>query len=289
MMLRQLADAGRVVIVVTHMLSYLETCDQLLLVAPGGKTAYCGPPDQIGEAMGTTNWAKIFTKVGADPEEANRRFWPSVRPQQRPQKLLPDKADEPGDLGEPVHTSVRRQISTVARRQIRLVVADRAYFIFLALLPFILGSLSLTVPGSNGFHLPGPNAGHARRIRADTGPADARRGVHGHRADDPRPGRRTRHLPARASGRAVDNGLPAREDRGVLRVRDPAVGDHHRDRGDRQERADTWRRAARPFDTSRRPSSCSRPSRRPVWPRPFSAWPFRRWSAPASRSCRCSW
>ncbi|MGO9734895.1 ATP-binding cassette domain-containing protein, partial [Mycobacterium sp.] len=73
MMLRQLADAGRVVIVVTHMLSYLDTCDQLLLVAPGGKTAYCGPPDGIGEVMGTTNWAKIFGQVGADPDEANRR------------------------------------------------------------------------------------------------------------------------------------------------------------------------------------------------------------------------
>ncbi|WP_085244404.1 ATP-binding cassette domain-containing protein [Mycobacterium paraense] len=158
-MLRQLADAGRVVIVVTHMLSYLDVCDQLLLVAPGGKTAYFGPPDQIGDAMGTTNWAKIFTKVGADPEEANRRFLEQRDAQKRPQKLVPDKTDEPGALGEPVHTSVRRQISTVARRQVRLVVADRAYFVFLALLPFILGSLSLTVPGGNGFHAPGPNAG----------------------------------------------------------------------------------------------------------------------------------
>ena len=159
MMLRQLADAGRVVIVVTHMLSYLDTCDQLLLVAPGGKTAYCGPADQIGEAMGTTNWAKIFTQVGADPDEANRRFLAQSEAQKRPRKLMPAKADEPGDIGEPVHTSVRRQISTIARRQVRLVVADRAYFIFLALLPFILGALSLTVPGNNGFHVPGPNAG----------------------------------------------------------------------------------------------------------------------------------
>jgi ABC-type multidrug transport system ATPase subunit len=158
-MLRQLADAGRVVIVVTHMLSYLDICDQLLLVAPGGRTAYCGPPDQIGEAMGTTNWAKIFTKVGADPEEANRRFLAQREAQKRPQALLPDKTDEPGDLGEPVHTSLRRQISTVARRQVRLVVADRAYFIFLALLPFILGALSLTVPGHSGFHVPEPHAG----------------------------------------------------------------------------------------------------------------------------------
>jgi ABC-type multidrug transport system ATPase subunit len=152
MMLRQLADAGRVVIVVTHMLSYLDTCDQLLLVAPGGKTAYCGPPDGIGEVMGTTNWAKIFGQVGADPDEANRRF------RERDQQQPPPQTDKPVDLGEPVHTSVRRQISTIARRQVRLVVADRAYFIFLALLPFILGALSLTVPGSTGFHVPGPHA-----------------------------------------------------------------------------------------------------------------------------------
>jgi len=152
-MLRQLADAGRVVLVVTHSLSYLDVCDQVLLVAPGGKTAYCGPPDGISEVMGTTNWAKIFSQVGADPDEANRRFRERAEPQP------PSKSDQPADLGEPVHTSVPRQISTIARRQVRLVVADRAYFVFLALLPFILGALSLTVPGTTGFHPAGPHTG----------------------------------------------------------------------------------------------------------------------------------
>jgi energy-coupling factor transporter ATP-binding protein EcfA2 len=151
-MLRQLADAGRVVVVVTHMLSYLDICDQVLLVAPGGKTAFCGPPGQIGEAMGTTNWAEIFTKVGADPEAASRRFIEQHR------QALPPETEKPADLGEPVHTSVWRQLSTIMRRQVRLVVADRAYFIFLALLPFILGALSLTVPGSNGFHVADPRS-----------------------------------------------------------------------------------------------------------------------------------
>ncbi len=153
-MLRQLADAGRVVLVVTHMLSYLDICDQLLLVAPGGKTAFYGPPDQIGDVMGTTNWAKIFTQVGADPDEANRRF----REQNQAQKP-PAKTDEPAELGKPVHTSLRRQISTVARRQFRLVIADRAYFVFLALLPFVMGALSLTVPGTSGFGIPVPHTG----------------------------------------------------------------------------------------------------------------------------------
>jgi ABC-type multidrug transport system ATPase subunit/predicted component of type VI protein secretion system len=159
MMLRELADAGRVVIVVTHMLSYLDVCDQLLLVAPGGKTAYCGPPDEIGEAMGTTNWAKIFTNVGADPDEANRRFLARGQNQRKPPARAGRVDVEPAELGKPVHTSLRHQISTVARRQVRLVVADRAYFVFLALLPFVMGALSLTVPGRNGFHMPVPHSG----------------------------------------------------------------------------------------------------------------------------------
>ncbi len=51
-MLRQLADAGRVVLVVTHSLTYLDVCDQVLLLAPGGMTAFCGPPSQIGAGDG---------------------------------------------------------------------------------------------------------------------------------------------------------------------------------------------------------------------------------------------
>src|SRR5271157_2962902 len=150
-MLRQLADAGRVVVVVTHSLTYLDVCDQVLLLAPGGKTAFCGPPGEIGRAMGTTNWADIFSTVGADPDAANRRFLA--------QTGSPPSAPEiakPSDLGKPVHTSLRRQFSTIARRQVRLIVSDRGYFAFLALLPFILGVLSLAVPGNVGFGIPNP-------------------------------------------------------------------------------------------------------------------------------------
>jgi ABC transport system ATP-binding/permease protein len=150
MMLRQLADAGRVVLIVTHSVSYLDVCDQLLLVAPGGKTAFLGPPSQIGAAMGTSNWADIFANVGADPDEANRRFLAENKP--------PPVSSEsrPADLGEPVHTDVFRQFSTIARRQIRLVISDRGYTVFLALLPFLIGVLSLTVRGTSGYGMSDP-------------------------------------------------------------------------------------------------------------------------------------
>ncbi|CDO87231.1 ABC transporter ATP-binding protein [Mycobacterium triplex] len=152
MMLRQLADAGRVVLVVTHSVSYLDVCDQLLLVAPGGKTAFLGPPSQIGAAMGTTNWADIFAKVGADPDEANRRF----REENQQQPQLPSEHSPAADLGEPVHADVRRQFSTIARRQIRLVISDRGYTVFLALLPFLIGVLTLTVRGNSGYGMSDP-------------------------------------------------------------------------------------------------------------------------------------
>ncbi|MBS4728950.1 ATP-binding cassette domain-containing protein [Mycobacterium sp. SM1] len=152
LMLRQLADAGRTVLVVTHSVSYLDVCDQLLLIAPGGKTAFFGPPDQIEPAMGTRNWADIFAKVGADPDEANRRFL--EREGRHRQQVQTTSA--PRDLGEPVRTDVLRQFSTIARRQIRLVVSDRGYTVFLALLPFLIGVLSATVRGKTGLGIANP-------------------------------------------------------------------------------------------------------------------------------------
>jgi ABC transport system ATP-binding/permease protein len=150
LMLRQLADAGRVVMVVTHSIAYLDVCDQIFLLAPGGKMAFNGPPDQVEAVMGTRNWADIFANVGADPDEANRRF------KERNQQLSQTPPSQsPVDLGDPPKTDFIRQLSTIARRQIRLVISDRGYTIFLAVLPFLIGALSLTVKG------PSPGLGPA--------------------------------------------------------------------------------------------------------------------------------
>jgi ABC-type multidrug transport system ATPase subunit len=152
-MLRSLADAGRVVLVVTHSLTYLDVCDQVLLLAPGGLTAFCGPPAQIGPQLGTTNWADIFATVASDPQGSNQKFLQRHGP-----PPPPPAAQAPTAIGDPSHTSLLRQFSTISRRQIRLIVSDRGYFIFLALLPFIMGALSLSVPGTTGFGVPKPDS-----------------------------------------------------------------------------------------------------------------------------------
>ena len=150
-MLRKLADAGRVVIVVTHSLAYLKVCDQVMLLAPGGKMAFGGSPADVGPAMGTTDWADIFSEVAANPDAAHGRYLARTGPSPAPAEV-----EKPADLGKPAQTSFRRQFSTIARRQLRLILSDRGYLIFLVLLPFILGVLSLSVPGSVGFGIPNP-------------------------------------------------------------------------------------------------------------------------------------
>jgi ABC-type multidrug transport system ATPase subunit len=163
-MLRRLADAGRVVVVVTHSLTFLDACDQVLLLAPGGKTAFCGPPDELASAMGASDWADIFTTVSADPDEAQRRFFERVGSgaDETPSTGIVLRVAAGPAVQEPqgAPTSVSRQFSTVARRQWKLLIADRGYLVFLVLLPFIIGLLPLTVAGHAGFGHP-PSDGSA--------------------------------------------------------------------------------------------------------------------------------
>ncbi|MDX1874499.1 ATP-binding cassette domain-containing protein [Mycolicibacterium sp. 120266] len=136
-LLRRLADAGRVVIVVTHSLAFLDMCDQVLLLAPGGKTAYYGPPADIGLVLGSTDWAEIFARLCADPEGVQRHYpnAPVLARSPRPPRRQ-------GTVG---------QFRTLARRQVRLLTTDRGYLTFLAALPVLVGILPLTVSGHSGF------------------------------------------------------------------------------------------------------------------------------------------
>jgi len=152
-MLRRLADAGRVVLVVTHCLTHLDLCDQVLFLAPGGRTAYRGPAHEIGAALGSTDWADLFASVAADPDAAHREFATRCRAEAPPAKLTRPR---PTSSLRPAPCRLLHQASTVARRQLPLLLADRGHFLFLAVLPFILGTLALLVPGDVGLGVANP-------------------------------------------------------------------------------------------------------------------------------------
>ncbi|CAM3636439.1 ATP-binding cassette domain-containing protein [Smaragdicoccus niigatensis] len=150
-MLRELADHGRVVLVITHSLTYLDMCDKVLLLAPGGKTAYCGRPSGVNEVNGSSDWAEIFATVTDDPNGVAERYIA------RHPKAAAPPLEPPPSPAKPVLPKISHQVSTLTRRQLRLILADRGYLAFLVVMPFILGALTLIVPGEDGFKL-GPES-----------------------------------------------------------------------------------------------------------------------------------
>jgi ABC transport system ATP-binding/permease protein len=153
-MLRRLADAGRVIVVVTHSLSFLDECDQVLLLAPGGKAVYRGSPDGVGEAMGSHDWADIYQDIRADPGAAQRRFFERHGPSPEPvAQAVPSSPP-----GKAKRTTFWRQIAAVTQRQLQLIAADRRYLVFLVLAPIIVGLLPLAVGGDAGFTKPTPGS-----------------------------------------------------------------------------------------------------------------------------------
>lgn len=65
--LRVLADDGQTVVLVTHSVDNLNFCDNVILLASGGKVAYAGPASTVFSKLGKKNWAEVF-KFLASPE-----------------------------------------------------------------------------------------------------------------------------------------------------------------------------------------------------------------------------
>ena len=90
--MRDLAHDGRTVIVVTHSVANLDTCDRLLVLVlvPGGKVAYYGPPDEGLAYFGLPAGPRCSrpssaTRTGTGPPSTPRRrpprstCWASAR------------------------------------------------------------------------------------------------------------------------------------------------------------------------------------------------------------------
>ncbi len=152
--LRDLADGGRTVAVITHSVANLHVCDKVLLLAPGGKVAYFGPPDQLLSFFGAVDHADVFNTVTAEPEGVQHYF--RMSPMQDEQVSGPLRASRgPGSPAErpPRQQSIPSQLSTLARRHLRVILADKGYAVFMALLPIVLAVLTTVVQGNRGMAL----------------------------------------------------------------------------------------------------------------------------------------
>ncbi|MFF3672848.1 FHA domain-containing protein [Streptomyces sp. NPDC002120] len=158
-MLRGLADDGRTVIVVTHSVLNLDVCDRLLILAPGGRTAYFGPPEKALGFFGFEQWPEAYE---AFENDQNRDWAGQYRASPLQSRYVDVSAGRPppppaeeaartaGAVPQPPPKaqSWGSQLSTLIRRYAAVLSADRTFLAIMIGLPFVMGCLARALAGS---------------------------------------------------------------------------------------------------------------------------------------------
>lgn len=150
-LLRAQATGDRSVLVITHSVANLDDCDFVMVLAPGGRLAYYGPPQGVAQRFGTANYADIFDYIKADPLR-----WQAIERDAQaragyPVQRQPPRMGPPPQLMRPRPPLPRRQFSTLVRRQLRIIVSDTSYAALTLLMPIVLGLAAGVIPGDHGF------------------------------------------------------------------------------------------------------------------------------------------
>jgi len=156
-LLRELADGGRTVIVVTHSLQSLHLCDRVIFLAPGGTTAYFGPPKDALEYFAQSDYADVFRTLERDVAEQDFKgrfeqstFYRQYVSEPAARARLMDKQGAQPAPPRPAQRSWAGQLNVLVRRHLAVIAADRGLLLMLILLAPLLGFALFAVLGSGG-------------------------------------------------------------------------------------------------------------------------------------------
>jgi ABC-type multidrug transport system ATPase subunit len=161
-LLRELANGGRTVVVVTHSVQSLEICDRVLFLAPGGKVAYFGPPKDVLSYFSTSDYADVFTSLDRDRStdwQARFRASPLYREYvQRPMVVPGESTGQMETPGRPTKPSQSwaHQFDVLVRRYVAVLLSDRRNLAFLFLTTLACGLLINRISPTGSFDTSSP-------------------------------------------------------------------------------------------------------------------------------------
>ncbi|WP_412543527.1 ATP-binding cassette domain-containing protein [Longispora sp. K20-0274] len=155
--LRDLADRGRTVVVVTHSPLHLNVCDRVLVLGRGGTVAFFGPPEEVLAFFGAREYADVFQQVYQDPEGWAARFAATGRAA----GVAPPRVADARSVAPRPRQGWLRQVALLTRRMVAVTLADRMYAALLLGLPLGLAALLHVIPGDDGLGLPGTPLGRS--------------------------------------------------------------------------------------------------------------------------------
>ena len=145
---RQLADNGRIIFLVTHDLTpeIMAAVDHMLVIAPGGRLAFFGPPAQACLWFGATTPDGVFNRFGdRTPEEWSASYRGSESARRyvdtREQLLHLDGVQQDDAQGPPPRTSTWNQCRAQLGRYARVKLRDKTGVAVLAAQPPLLAAV----------------------------------------------------------------------------------------------------------------------------------------------------
>jgi ABC transport system ATP-binding/permease protein len=138
-LLRELADQGRTILLITHATDNVMLCDQVIFMARGGNLAYFGPPQEALAYFGVKRFNEIYRLVENElsPEQWHQRYLQSPQyqtyvlqrqqgldPQHRQSRAAPNKRlPVPGARVKRI--SGLGQFLILSKRNIAILMRDR--------------------------------------------------------------------------------------------------------------------------------------------------------------------
>ena len=141
--LREMANGGKTVILVTHSTLQLEMCDKIIFMGKGGKLCFCGTYQEALDFFGISNIVDVYDKLDNKSEEYKNKY-SETRP-----KVRNKRETEVSSLKAKSHGL--RQLPVLCARYLKLVANDRQRLILILLQAPLLAALISLVADGNQF------------------------------------------------------------------------------------------------------------------------------------------
>jgi len=171
--LKQLAQAGKTVILVTHATGNITECSMVAFLAEGGRLVFYGPPQDALTFFGTQDFAEIYHKIELESEKWIDTFQKSPYYQKYVQaRLVKEKSaattptatqTQRNGLFKPL-TEILRQMVILTQRNLALVFRDRRNLLFLMLQAPIVAMLLFFVINDSNLFSPCPAPEYSLKV-----------------------------------------------------------------------------------------------------------------------------
>jgi ABC-type multidrug transport system ATPase subunit len=170
---RRLADQGRTVVCTTHVMENIDLFHKIVILAPGGRLAYFGPPQEARALFGIEKFCDLYDRIeGQSPEhwqalyrqsKQYRQFIAPLEMSQKPGDAKAARGQKARHANQDARGIVRglpsrlprqesrgvafgiRQCGTLMDRLIRLQWADRTTLVVMLAQPLVITALICAV------------------------------------------------------------------------------------------------------------------------------------------------